>query len=39
MPACSTRPRAFGARQTTLLQRLADPNTAWQRVTVIGWYG
>jgi len=22
-----------------LSQRLADPNTAWQRVTVTGWYG
>ncbi len=33
------RPRVSGARQPTLLQRLADPNIAWQRVTVTGWYG
>jgi DDE superfamily endonuclease len=29
-----------GARQPTLVQRLADPTTRWQRqVTVTGWYG
>ena len=33
------RPRVSGARQPMLSQRLADPNTAWQRVTVTGWYG
>jgi hypothetical protein len=38
-PGTKGRPRVSGARQPTLLQRLADPNTAWQRVTVTGWYG
>lgn len=33
------RPRVSGARQPMLSQRLADPNTAWQRVTVTGGYG
>jgi len=39
LPGTKGRPRVCGARQPTLLQRLADPNTAWQRVTVTGWYG
>jgi hypothetical protein len=39
LPGAKGRPRVSGARQPTLLQRLADPNTAWQRVTVAGWYG
>ncbi len=39
LPGTKGRPRMSGARQPTLLQRLADPNTAWQRVTVTGWYG
>ncbi len=39
LPGAKGRPRVSGARQPTLLGRLADPNTAWQRVTVTGWYG
>jgi len=39
LPGTKGRPRVSGARQPTLLQRLADPETAWQRVTVTGWYG
>jgi len=39
LPGTKGRPRVSGARQPTLLRRLADPNTAWQRVTVTGWYG
>jgi len=35
-PGTKGRPRVSGARQPTLLQRLADPKTAWQRVTVTG---
>ena len=38
-PGTKGRPRVSGARQPTLLQRLADPKTAWQHVTVTGWYG
>jgi len=38
-PGTKGRPRVSGARQPTLLQRLADPETAWQRMTVTGWYG
>ena len=33
------RPRKKGERQPTLKERLADPNTVWQRVTVSRWYG
>lgn len=32
------RPRLKGARQPTLAQRLVDPNTVWEVVTVC-WYG
>ncbi len=39
LPGTKGRPRVSGARQPTLLQRLADPETEWQRVTVTGWYG
>ena len=39
LPGTKGRPRVSGARQPTLLQRLADPTTAWQRITVTGWYG
>ena len=39
LPGTKGRPRVSGARQPTLLQRLADPKTEWQRVTVTGWYG
>jgi len=38
-PGTKGRPQVSGARQPTLLQRLADPKTAWQRVTATGWYG
>jgi hypothetical protein len=41
-PGTKGRPRVSGARQPTLLQRLADPKatrTRWQRVTLTGWYG
>jgi hypothetical protein len=31
-------PRKKGARQPTLAQRVADPQTAWQRLT-LRWYG
>ena len=31
-------PRKKGARQSSLIQRLADPKTSWQRVT-LDWYG
>src|SRR5438105_2897956 len=37
-PGTNGRPRKKGARQPTLAMRLADPGTAWQRVTV-AWYG
>jgi hypothetical protein len=33
------RPRTKGARLPTLADVLADRTTAWQRVTVPGWYG
>ncbi len=39
LPGTKGRPRVSGARQPTLLQRLADPKTEWQRVTIMGWYG
>ncbi len=39
LPGTKGRPRLSGARQPTPLQRLADPTTAWQRITVTGWYG
>jgi hypothetical protein len=32
------RPRVSGARQPTLIQRLADQKTPWRRVTVTDWY-
>lgn len=38
-PGTKGRPRVAGARQPTLLQRLADPKTVWQRVKVTDWYG
>jgi DDE superfamily endonuclease len=37
-PGTNGRPRKKGARQPTLAQRLADPGTVWQRITV-AWYG
>src|SRR3954447_20026294 len=33
------RPRIIGERLPTLLERLADPRTPWQRFQVSGWYG
>jgi len=39
LPSTKGRPRVSGTRQATLLQRLADPNTTCQQMTVIGWYG
>jgi hypothetical protein len=38
-PGQRGRPALTGARQPTLCQRGADPNTTWQRLTVTGWYG
>ena len=37
-PATNGRPRKKGARQPTLAQRLADPSTSWQHLSV-AWYG
>ena len=37
-PGTKGRPRKKGARQPTLAQRLADPQTGWETVTV-PWYG
>ena len=37
-PGTKGAPRKKGARQPTLAQRLVDPDTAWERVTV-AWYG
>jgi hypothetical protein len=37
-PGLSGRPRVKGARQPTLAERLVDPKTAWQALTV-RWYG
>jgi hypothetical protein len=37
-PGTTGRPRKKGARQPTLAQRLADPDTGWQSLTV-AWYG
>ena len=37
-PGTKGRPRRKGARQPTLAQRLLDPDTAWQTLTV-PWYG
>lgn len=38
-PGTMGRPRVSGARQPTLVERLTDTNTHWQRVVVTGWYG
>jgi DDE superfamily endonuclease len=38
-PGTMGRPRVSGARQPTLAERLADPQTGWRRITVAGWYG
>jgi len=37
-PGTTGRPRKKGARQPTLLQRLVEPTTVWQRLSV-AWYG
>jgi len=38
-PGQRGRPALKGERQPTLAQRLEDPTTPWERVTVTGWYG
>jgi hypothetical protein len=38
-PGTLGRPRVKGARLPSLLERLADPATAWHRTRVEGWYG
>ena len=37
-PGTNGRPRKKGARQATLAQRLTDPTTVWQSLSV-AWYG
>ena len=39
LPGTVGRPRTKGKRLANLSDVLADPATAWQRVTVPGWYG
>jgi hypothetical protein len=39
LPGKGGRPRKKGARQPSLSRRLTDPDTAWTRVCVPGWYG
>jgi DDE superfamily endonuclease len=38
-PGQRGRPRVSGARQPTLAQRLNNPATPWQRITITTWYG
>ncbi len=38
-PKTRGRPRTKGARLPTLAKGLADPTTAWQRLSVPDWYG
>jgi hypothetical protein len=38
-PKQTGRPRVKGRRQPTLAQRLADPTTLWETLTVPRWYG
>lgn len=38
-PGTLGRPRVRGERLPKLTTVLADPRTAWERVTVAGWYG
>jgi hypothetical protein len=38
-PGAKGRPRVKGVRLPTLKERVTDPATAWQRVTIQGWYG
>ena len=37
-PGTRGAPRKKGARQPTLMQRMADPATGWKEIAV-GWYG
>src|SRR3954454_4528891 len=39
MPGTRGRPRVKGARQPSLKERLENPATRWQRVSLNGWYG
>ena len=39
LPGTNGRPRTKDKRLPTLAARLADPATAWQRITVPNWYG
>jgi hypothetical protein len=39
VPGQTGRPRVKGRRLPTLAQRLADPATVWQTLTVPRWYG
>jgi len=38
-PGTRGRPRVKGARQPSLKERLTNPATRWQRVSLNGWYG
>jgi hypothetical protein len=38
-PGTRGRPRIIGRRLPSLAERLADPNSPWQRLRVSGWYG
>ncbi len=39
LPGTVGRPRKKGTRQPRLSERLADPDTVWERIRVPGWYG
>jgi hypothetical protein len=38
-PGTRGRPRVKGARLPSLVDRLTDPTTSWERVILDGWYG
>src|ERR671927_1190300 len=38
-PGTIGRPRVKGVRLPSLVDRLKDPTTSWQRVNIDGWYG
>ena len=38
-PGTRGRPRVKGVRLPSLVDRLKDPTTSWQRVNIEGWYG
>jgi len=38
-PGTIGRPRVKGVRLPSLVDRLKDPTTSWQRVRIEGWYG